>query len=166
MTTNKIIMGKKVLIIDDERDILEILTELLVLCKIDTASSFDEARDLLENNDYDIIILDIMGVSGFDLLEMATKKSIPTLMLTAYALTEDDLKKSAESGAAYFVPKEEMSQIATFVADVLEAREKKKNPWTKWMDRLGGYFDVTFTGPNWRKREKEFWDKIMRKPWW
>ena len=166
MIKNKIIMGKKVLIVDDERDVLEVLTELLVLCKIDTASSFEEARDLLENYGYDIIILDIMGVRGFDLLEMATKKGIPALMLTAYALTEEDLKKSAESGAAYFVPKEEMSQIATFVADVLEAREKKKNPWIRWMNRLGSYFDVTFTGPGWRKREKEFWDKIMRKPWW
>ena len=162
MDSKKIIMGKKALIVDDEKDVLEVLVELLELCKIDTASSFDEARNLLERYDYDVVILDIMGVRGFDLLEMATKKRIPTLMLTAHALTEENLKKSAESGASYYVPKDEINQIATFVADVLDAKEKKKNPWVRWMDRLGGYFDVAFTGPDWRKREKEFWDKKIR----
>jgi CheY-like chemotaxis protein len=159
MDPKKIIMGKKALIVDDEKDVLEVLVELLELCKIDTASSYDEAMDLLERYDYDVVILDIMGVRGFDLLEMTTKKRIPTLMLTAHALTEENLKKSAESGASYYVPKDEINQIATFVADVLDAKEKKRNPWVRWMDRLGGYFDVAFTGPDWREREKEFWDK-------
>ena len=162
MDTNKIILGKKVLIVDDEKDILDILTELLELCKIDTASSFDEARGLLERYDYDIVVLDIMGVKGFELLEIANKRGIPALMLTAHALSEENLKKSAEDGAAYYVPKDEINQIATFVADVLEAREKNKNPWIRWFERLGSTFDILFTGPNWREREKEFWEKIKR----
>ena len=160
MDPQKIIMGRKVLIVDDEKDILDVLTELLELCKIDTASSFEEAKDLLGRYDYDIVVLDIMGVKGFDLLEIAKQKGIPALMLTAHALTEESLKKSAQDGAAYFVPKNEIEQIATFVADVLEARDKNKNPWVRWFERLGGTFDRIFTGPNWREREKEFWDKV------
>ena len=46
---------------------------LLDICKIDTASSFEEGKRLLENNDYDIAVLDIMGVRGFDLLSVANK---------------------------------------------------------------------------------------------
>jgi DNA-binding NtrC family response regulator len=161
MDIKKMIMGKKVLIVDDEKDILDTLTELLELCKIDTASSFNEAKKLLEKWDYDIAILDIMGVDGFKLLEIAKNKKVPALMLTAHALTPENLKKSAEEGAAYFAPKEEMKNIATFVADVLEATEKNKNPWVRWLDRLGGFFDVVFTGPNWRENKKEFWDKQM-----
>ena len=160
MDPQKIIMGRKILIVDDEKDILDVLTELLELCKIDTASSFEEAKDLLGRYDYDIVVLDIMGVKGFDLLEIAKQKGIPALMLTAHALTEESLKKSAQDGAAYFVPKNEIEQIATFVADVLEARDKNKNPWVRWFERLGGTFDRIFTGPNWREREKEFWDKV------
>jgi len=160
MDVQKIIMGRKVLIVDDEKDVLEVLTELLELCKIDAASSFEEAKGLLDRYDYDLVVLDIMGVKGFELLEIAKQKGIPALMLTAHALTEESLKKSAEEGAAYFVPKNEIERIAVFVADVIEAKDKKKNPWVRWFERLGGTFDKIFTGTNWREREKEFWDKV------
>lgn len=162
MDPKKIILGKKVLIVDDEKDVLDVLTELLELCKIDTASSFEEGKDLLERYHYDIVVLDIMGVKGFELLETANKRGIPALMLTAHALTEENLKRSAEEGAAYYVPKNEMSNIATFVADVLEAKEKNKNPWVKWFERLGATFDNIFIGPNWREQEKEFWDNYRK----
>jgi len=162
MDPQKMIMGKKVLIVDDEKDILDVLTELLDLCKVDTASSFEEAKDFLDRYDYDIVVLDITGVKGFDLLEIAKQKGIPALMLTAHALTEESLKRSAQEGAAYFVPKDKIEQIATFVADVIEARDKNKNPWVRWFERLGSTFDIIFTGPDWREREKEFWDKVRR----
>ena len=161
MDPKKILLGKKVLIVDDEKDVLDSLIELLDLCKIDAATSFEEAKDFLERYDYDIVVLDIMGVKGFELLEIAKNRGIPSLMLTAHALSEESLKKSAEDGASYYVPKNEMDKIATFVADVLEAKEKKKNPWARWFDRLGGTIDKIFTGPNWREREKEFWDKFL-----
>lgn len=159
MDAAKIIMGKRVLLVDDEKDVLDSLTELLNLCKIDTATSFDKAKELLENYYYDIAILDIMGVDGFKLLEIAIENKIPALMLTANSLTPDSLKKSVEDGAAYFVPKDQMENIDTYIADVIEAKEKNKNPWVRWLDRLGGVFDVLFTGPDWREREKDFWSK-------
>ncbi len=162
MDSRKVIMGKRILIVDDEKDILDLLTELLELGKIDTAQSFEEAKGFIERYEYDIAVLDIMGVKGFELLKIANKKGIPALMLTAHALTEESLKKSAENGAAYYVPKDEINRISTFVADVLEAKEKNKNPWVRWFDRLGSSFDVIFTGPNWRENEKEFWEKQIR----
>ncbi len=162
MDPRKVIMGKRILIVDDEKDILDLLTELLELGKLDTAQSFEEAKDFIERYEYDIVVLDIMGVKGFELLKIANKKGIPALMLTAHALTEESLKKSAENGAAYYVPKDEINRISTFVADVLEAKEKNKNPWVRWFDRLGSSFDVIFTGPNWRENEKEFWEKQIR----
>ena len=162
MDFKKVIMGKKVLIVDDEEDVLSVLTELLELCKVDTASSFEQAKKLLEKNDYHIVILDIMGVEGFKLLKIANGRGIPALMLTAHALSEESLTTSAKSGASYYVPKEEMVKIPLFVADVIDAKEKDKNPWIRWYDRLGSFFDAMFTGPNWREREKEFWKNIMR----
>jgi DNA-binding response OmpR family regulator len=158
-------MGKRLLIVDDEKDILETLTELLKVCKIDAASSFEEARDLLEGYDYDLVVLDIMGVKGFELLEIAKTRHIPALMLTAHALTEESLGKSIKGGAAYFVPKHEMVQIATYVADVLEAKERNRNPWVRWLKRLGGSFDMIFTGPKWREQEKEFLEKLRKTDW-
>jgi DNA-binding NtrC family response regulator len=163
MDANKIISGKKVLIVDDEKDVLDQLVELLDQCKIDTASSFEEGKRLLESEYYDIAVLDIMGVKGFDLLNIANERKVPALMLTAHALSEASLKKAAETGAAYYAPKDEMDKIDLFVADVIEAVEKQKNPWVKWFDRLGGFYDKKFHGTNWREQEKKFWEERLKR---
>ena len=161
MDAKKKIQGKWVLIVDDEKDILDILVDLLDICRVDTAQSFEEAKGLLEQNSYDVAVLDIMGVKGFDLLEIAKKQNIPALMLTAHGLSEENLKRSAEEGASYYAPKDEINRIDEFVADVIEAKEKNKNPWVRWLERLGSYYDGRFTGPNWREKQKEFWDRKL-----
>jgi DNA-binding NtrC family response regulator len=160
MDPKKIIKGKKVLIVDDEKDVLDLLIELLSICKVDTASTFEEAKDLLEKNYYDIAVLDIMGVKGYDLLAIANKKKVPALMLTAHALSKESLKKSFKEGASYYVPKDEINKIDVFVADVIEAREQKKNVFVKWYERLSGFCDTRF-GPNWKEEDKEFWDNLI-----
>jgi DNA-binding NtrC family response regulator len=162
MDSKEILTGKRVLIVDDEKDILDTLEIQLDMCKIDTATSFEEAKTLLENNDYDIAILDIMGVNGYELLDIATRREIPALMLTAHALSEKSLMKSAENGASYYAPKDEINKIDLFIADVLEAKEKKKNPWIKMFERLGGYYDKKFGGKDWRDKEREFWEKRIK----
>jgi DNA-binding NtrC family response regulator len=164
METKTLLKGKRVLIVDDEPDVLDILTELLTACMVDRASTFEGARELLETEYYDVVVLDIMGVKGFELLQIAKQKDIPALMLTAHALSKESLKKSADEGASYFVPKEEMKKIDVFVADVIEAKEKKKNPWVRWFERLGAFFDTSpkFSGPNWREEHKKFWDEKLK----
>ena len=163
MDPKKLLEGKRVLIVDDEKDVLDVLIELLSMCRIDPASSFEEAKELLETEYYDLAVLDIMGVKGFELLKIANEKKVPALMLTAHALNEESLKKSAEEGAAYYVPKDEINNIEVFAADVLEAIQNKKNPWVRWFERFGDYFDRKFSGPDWREKEKEYWlDKTNR----
>ena len=163
MKPEKVIAGKYVLIVDDEQDILDTLVELLDMCRLDTASSFSEAKKLLKENQYDIAVLDIMGVDGYELLKISNSRNIPALMLTAHALSSDDLKRSAEEGAAYYAPKDKMNDIASFLADVFESIDEGKSPWIKVFDRLGRFFDQRFHGTHWREEEKEFYDKIMRK---
>ena len=161
MDPKKNLRGKRVLIVDDEQDILQTLIELLDMCKIDTASSFEQAKALLENNYYDMAVLDIMGVKGYELLDIAKLRDIPALMLTAHALSKEDLKKSIQKGASFYAPKDEINRIEVFLADVLEAKEKKKNVWAKWYERLSGFCDKRF-GSNWRDQDTEFWDSIMK----
>ena len=159
MTDRHLIDGKKILIVDDEKDILDLLEEFLPTCRIWKASSFDEAKSLLDSEVFDLAILDIMGVDGYSLLEIVSKKGITAVMLTAHALTPEDVKKSYRGGAAYYIPKEELSQITTLLEDVLEAREKGKNSWGRWFERLGAYFDKKF-GPQWEDDEREIWRNI------
>jgi len=61
--------GKRVLLVDDEPDILDALKELLSMCVIKTASSFEESKRLLEYSNFDIAVLDIMGVDGYNLFK-------------------------------------------------------------------------------------------------
>ena len=165
MDPNKLLHGKRILVVDDEPDVLESLIELLDMCKIDTASSFEEGKQQLETEPYDLAILDIMGVDGFELLKVANKCGTPALMLTAHGLSEENLKRSAEEGACYYAPKEKMHEIHIFVADVLEALEKKKSTWDKFFERLASYYDKRFHGTNWREQEEAFWkDKLEHLP--
>ncbi|MBC8419176.1 MAG: response regulator [Proteobacteria bacterium] len=161
MDPEKILKGKRILIVDDEEDVLDFLTELLEICKVDRASTFEEGKNLLESNYYHAAVLDIMGVQGYELLEIAIKREIPALMLTAHALSQDNMKKSFEKGASYYVPKDEMGKVDVFLADILDAIDKKKNVFVKWYERLSGFCDRRF-GPNWKDDDPDFWNSLMK----
>ena len=94
-------------------------------------------------------------------LEIARERGMPALMLTAHAVSKENLKKSFEKGAAYYVPKDEISKIDVFVADVLEAIENNRNVWVKWYERLSAFCDKRF-GPNWKDDDPEFWESLIK----
>jgi len=154
-----ILEGKKLLVVDDEPDVLEQLTELLDMCIVDTAPSFETAQKFLNKNTYDVAIFDIMGVRGYDLLELANQKGLPALMLTAHALTPDNLVKSIKEGAQSYVPKEKISDITTYLTDILKAHEKGIEKHGTWFARLKQFFDKKF-GPGWKEEHKEFWQEF------
>jgi len=136
--------GKKILIVDDEPDILETLEELLPMCDVVTVSRFDEAKELLEGQVFDMAILDIMGVNGFELLKLAKAKNLLAVMLTAHALSPETTAKAYKEGAASYVPKEKMTDIVVYLNDVLEAVEKGKNSWWRWFERFGSFYEKKF----------------------
>ena len=59
-----LLKGKTVLVVDDERDVLETLEDLLSMCEVLKASTFEEGELALETQAFDIAVLDIMGVDG------------------------------------------------------------------------------------------------------
>ncbi len=159
MDLQHILKDKRILLVDDEPDVLETLEELLSYSKTDSASTFESAVNCLKNNPYDAAILDIMGVRGHTLLKITHKLQIPSIMLTAHALTPDNLKRSIEQGADAYVPKDKLVDIALFVADVLSARQEGKNAQISWFSMLDPLFDKLF-GPGWRKSDQKFWDEF------
>jgi len=159
MEKNNLLDGKRILVVDDEPDVLESLEDLLATCEVVKASSFDDARSLIEQERFDLVILDIMGVSGYDLLDLATQKNMTAVMLTAHALTPENIVKSYRQGAAYFLPKEKMVNITSFLEEILDAKQKGQSTWDNWMNRLAGYCERTF-GDKWQDTEKDFWDKF------
>jgi DNA-binding response OmpR family regulator len=157
--TTELLDYKRILVVDDESDVLETIEEILSTCDVVKASTFDEAKALLEREYFDIAILDIMGVDGYGLLEIAKGRGIMAVMLTAHALSPEDTAKSYQEGAASYVPKEKVSEIATFLTDVLEAKEEGKSTWSRWFDRFAAYYDKKF-GPHWKKKTKELMEDV------
>jgi DNA-binding NtrC family response regulator len=163
MTVTNLIEGKKILIVDDESDVLEMLEEELEMCELSKASSFDEAKQLLETQSFDIAILDIMGVDGFRLLQIANEKSVIAVMLTAHALSRQNLVKSQKEGAASYIAKSEIGEIQSALIDIMEAKDRGKSPWWRWHDRFGSYFEKKF-GSEWSS-QGEFWREIYAAKW-
>ena len=153
---DEILKGKRILIVDDEADILETLEELLDMCLVDTAPNFDSAKKFLNTSTYDAAILDIMGVRGYDLLKLTKEKNVPALMLTAHALSPDNLVKSIRGGAQSYVPKDKIADIPMFLADILSSSEKGIKKEGTWFAKLKPFFDKKF-GSGWKKEHKEFW---------
>lgn len=160
MPPQRYLQGKSVLLVDDEPDILESLEELLPMCRTTCADNYADACRWIDTTDFDLAVLDIMGVSGYELLERCVEKKLPAVMLTARAVTANDVARSFHQGAAYFIPKEEMIRIATFLEDILEARAQGKNTWTRWVERLSAFGEKTF-GKNFDKTDKDFLDKLI-----
>jgi len=162
MSDDAILKGKRILVVDDEPDVLETIGELLSQCLIDKAPSFETGVKFLNKNGYDLAIFDIMGVKGYDLLRMATEKGIPAIMLTAHALSPGNLIKSIKEGAHSYVPKDKLPEIAAFAKDILEARQTGTGKPTGWFVKLKPFFDKHF-GKGWREKDKDFWEDFDSK---
>jgi response regulator of citrate/malate metabolism len=164
MAAEALLKGKSILLVDDEIDVLAILKEEILAacptCFIDQAQTFDQAREFLRIYGYDLVVLDIMGVRGFDLLQEAVVRKFPVVMLTAHALTPETLRQSIELGARAYLPKEEMSRIVPFLEDVL--RYENLPGWKRLLDKLGGFFNRRF-GADWQKKDEKFWRDLQEK---
>jgi len=150
--------GKRVLAVDDEPDVLAVLEEEILgscpECKIDKATTFSEAEKLLRSKDYDIVILDIMGVRGFDLLELAVSRNFRVAMLTSHALSSEALKRSFHLKARSYLPKEKLGEIVPFLEDVLT--NEYLPGWNRLYEKLKVYFNGKF-GADWEKKTGLDW---------
>jgi CheY-like chemotaxis protein len=159
-----ILNGKRILAVDDEPDVLcvldEEIKEVCPECKFDRAVTYAEAVRLMSSNKYDLVILDIMGVRGFELLDAAVKRKLPVAMLTAHALTPEALKRSIGMMARVYLPKEKMGQIVPFLEYVL--KYEYLEGWKALFRKLKGFFDERW-GRDWQEADASFWKEFNAK---
>ena len=119
----------RVLVVDDEREILSMLSRYL-----NRSGNFDVttqtnpvlALDTLKHSSYDIILLDIMmpQMNGLDALEkiMEINSNQKVIMMTAYS-TLDKVLKSHKHGATHYVmkPFDSLGSLEKKVLDVLKS---------------------------------------------
>ena len=138
--TEEALKGKRLLVVDDEPDVLDIVGELLEMADLHTARNFEEAKSLIEKESFDLVILDIMGVDGFGLLNICRSKNIPATMLTAHSMSRDSLNKARDCGAVSFLPKTELSRLPELVAEILDNLGKRQTHWKNLFKHLGPFF--------------------------
>ena len=102
----------KILVIDDEEHILELLKFNLELSGFDVYVSTDasQTQDLIKNQNPDLLLLDWMlpKISGIDILKKIRSDEatydLPVIMLTAKNM-EDDKIQGLNVGADYYITK-------------------------------------------------------------
>ena len=151
--SDNLLKDKAILVVDDEVDVLDAVGEMLDTSMLHKAGDYDAARQHLLSYSYDIVILDIMGVRGFELLEISVRRGFPTVMFTAHSMTQEALKISIRLGAVSFLPKDKIDELQPFLCEVVLGGGKPI--WKKVFDRLGTYFDSRF-GADWEEKDKFF----------
>jgi CheY-like chemotaxis protein len=157
---DSILNGKLILAVDDEPDVLATLEDEIKgaapNCKFEKATTYEEAVEKLKSKNYDVVILDIMGVRGFDLLDFAVKRNFRVTMLTAHALSPEALKRSFEMKARAYLPKEKLGEVVPFLEDVL--KYEYLPGWKRLLEKLKGFFDSKFES-DWEKKTGLLWQE-------
>lgn len=126
---------QKVLVVDDEQDICDVLKFNLVSAgyEVEFKNSAEEALEL-DLSIYDVILLDVMmgQMSGFDLIRRLKKEastsSIPIIFITARG-EEDDRVEGLELGAEdYIVKPFSVREVLARVKVVLSREKKRESP--------------------------------------
>lgn len=104
-------MPEKILIVDDEPDMLKLLSMILkerTPYEVTTTNNPVEAVELAKKGDYDLVITDLKmpGLDGLQLLEEVKKRDedVPVIIITAYG-TIDAAQEAIEKGGFDFITK-------------------------------------------------------------
>lgn len=118
----------KVLIVEDEQPISNLIRLSLTKEGYSCTCAYDgaEAADLLENNRYDLVLLDVMlpEVDGFELMEYIRPLEIPVIFLTAKSNVRDKVKGLKLGAEDYMVKPFEVVELLARI-DVIMRRYKK-----------------------------------------
>ena len=103
-------MNRSILIVDDEAINHKLIAHIMreePMYQISSALTGEKALELLEENEYDLIMLDVMmpGMSGLETLKFIRKKTITPVVLMTGDKTLDTSKGFAELGCDDYITK-------------------------------------------------------------
>lgn len=114
----------KVLIVEDERMIADFIGCGLAEANFEYDCAYDglSAADMIDQNRYDLILLDVMlpGVDGFELMRYIAPLGIPVIFLTAKAGVDDRVAGLRLGADDYIVKPFEMIELLARIDTVLK----------------------------------------------
>jgi len=126
-----------ILIVEDEKNISDLIKINLIEAGYHCFCAFDgkQATDLIDQNNYDLILLDIMLpiINGYELLEYIKPLDIPVIFITAKARVEEIVKGLKLGADDYLTKPFEIIELLARVESVLR-RDKKNNRYIEIID--------------------------------
>ncbi|MCP3951887.1 MAG: response regulator [Desulfobacterales bacterium] len=121
-------MSEKVLLVDDEKDFIETLAERMQTRGMDvsTTTSAKQALEMVDNQAYDAIVLDLMmpEMDGLEALSILKEKNpdLQIILLTGQATVEKGIE-AMKLGAMDFI--EKPADLESLTAKIKKAKAKK-----------------------------------------
>lgn len=120
----------KILIVEDEIYIADMIRRTLTKVGYSCECIYDgmQAADLLEENKYDLILLDIMlpGIDGYELMEYIKNFSTPVIFISAKSNVKDKVKGLRLGADDYITKPFEVAELTARVESVLRRYHKNK----------------------------------------
>lgn len=121
----------QILVVEDEKAISDLIRLNLTKAGygVTTAYTGMEAADILETENFDLIILDVMlpELDGFELMEYIRPLKIPVIFLTAKNSLEDRMKGLTSGAEDYMVKPFEIVELLARVNIILRRYNKAQN---------------------------------------
>ncbi len=128
-----------ILAVNKDPDILAVLEEEILEgcpeCHFHKAETYQEAVEKMLSFTYDAVLLDIIGVRGLNLAELAARRNFPIAILTAHPLTPEALEGLLEMEIRAYLPKEKIGEIVPFFEDMLGHRYLPE--WSRLFYKMG-----------------------------
>ncbi len=124
-------MSEKVLIVDDEQDFLDIITERIRLRGMDvsTATSAEDALNLIEEESFDAVIMDYMmpALDGFKALKLmkAKQPEVQIILLTANVPDEKQIEAKALGALDVIEKPPDLKDLIQKIKKAKKGRKKK-----------------------------------------
>lgn len=125
-------MSAKILIVDDEKAVRESLEEILVLedYLVETVSSGEKALELINENDYNLVLLDLKmsGIDGVEVMKQISRYAPETkvIILTGHGTLESAIEALRTGAEDYMLKPFESSTILESIGRALSKNAQKK----------------------------------------
>jgi CheY-like chemotaxis protein len=129
-------MPQKVLIVDDEKDFLDIIAERLLARGMDvsTATSAEDALNMVEEESFDVVILDFMmpALDGFKALKLMKAKRPDVQIIVLTGNVPDEKRREAKALGAL-----DVIEKPPDLKDLIQKIKKAKKPQRTVREKKG-----------------------------
>jgi CheY-like chemotaxis protein len=130
---------KSVLVVDEEPDTLSFMEESIKAVSsgghLDTATSYERARELLASWSYDISIIGMRGADGCKLLKQATFSRTPVVVYLANGQDPETISNCMEMGVKAYITRDKVREIVPFLEELVE--QECMSTWRRIYGKAG-----------------------------